>query len=115
MDDETVWKPRADAFGSSNAGRLARRLGVAGGHDELHAASVADLGRFWDAVVQDLALPFAEPYGQVLDESAGPEWPRWFVGGRLNLAHACVERFADDPAHASPRRRRLGGRGGRHA
>jgi acetyl-CoA synthetase len=101
VDDETVWKPRSDAFGSSNAGRLARRLGVAGGHHELHAASVADLDRFWDAVVQDLALPFAEPYGQVLDESAGPEWPRWFVGGRLNLAHACVERFADDPAHAS--------------
>ena len=50
---------------------------------------------------QDLALPFAEPYGHVLDESAGPEWPRWFVGGRLNLAHACAERFADDPAHAA--------------
>ena len=51
MDDETVWKAADGAFGSSNAGRLARRLGVAGGHDELHAASVADLGRFWDAVV----------------------------------------------------------------
>ena len=30
----------------------------------------------------------------------GPAWARWFVGGRLNLTHACVERWADDPAHA---------------
>jgi acetyl-CoA synthetase len=100
MDDDMVWRPGDDAFARSNAGRLARRLGVEGGHDELYAASIGDIARFWDAVVQDLALPFHEPYGQVLDESGGPEWPRWFVGGRLNLATACVERFADDPASA---------------
>jgi acetyl-CoA synthetase len=100
VDGETVWQPRDDAFERSNAGRLARRLGVAGGYRELHAASIADLDRFWDAVVGDLGLPFSTPYTQVLDESGGPEWPRWFVGGRLNLAHACVERFADDPATA---------------
>jgi acetyl-CoA synthetase len=100
MQDETVWRPRADAFHDSNAGRLARRLGVEGGYGALHAASIADLDRFWDAVVGDLGIPFSEPYTQVLDESRGPEWPRWFVGGRLNLASACVERFADDPASA---------------
>lgn len=100
MQDETVWRPRSDAFRDSNAGRLARRLGVEGGYDELHASSIGDLERFWDAVVADLGIPFSEPYTQVLDESAGPEWPHWFVGGRLNLASACVERFADDPASA---------------
>ncbi len=100
MQDETVWRPRAGAFHDSNAGRLARRLGVEGGYGALHAASIADLDRFWDAVVGDLGIPFSEPYTQVLDESRGPEWPRWFVGGRLNLASACVERFADDPASA---------------
>ena len=36
----------------------------------------------------------------MLDVSDGPEWARWFGGGRLNLANACVERWADDPAHA---------------
>jgi acetyl-CoA synthetase len=100
MQDETVWRPRELAFERSNAGRLARRLGVEGGYSELYAASVADLERFWDAVVADLGIPFSEPYTQVLDESDGPEWPRWFVGGRLNVASACVERFADDPASA---------------
>ena len=50
--------------------------------------------------MRDLGIPFSEPYTQVLDESRGPEWPRWFIGGRLNLTSACVERFADDPASA---------------
>jgi acetyl-CoA synthetase len=100
MQDDAVWRPREGAFRDSHTGRLARRLGVAGGYDELHAASVADLDRFWDAVVADLGIPFSQPYRQVLDESGGPEWPRWFVGGRLNLASACVERWADDPATA---------------
>jgi acetyl-CoA synthetase len=98
--DDAIWRPAPDAFAHSNAGRLARLLGIDGGHDELYAASISDLDTFWDAVVRDLGIPFDEPYTQVLDESGGPEWPRWFVGGRLNLAHACVERFADDPASA---------------
>jgi acetyl-CoA synthetase len=100
MQGEKVWQPREHAFEHSNAGRLARRLGVEGGYAELHAASIADLERFWDAVVADLGIPFSQPYTRVLDESGGPEWPRWFVGGRLNIASACVERFADDPASA---------------
>jgi acetyl-CoA synthetase len=100
VDDETVWRPAEGAFERSNAGRLARRLGVDGGHDALHELSIGDLDRFWDAVVADLGIPFAEPYTQVLDESRGPQWPRWFAGGRLNIAHACVERYADDPDHA---------------
>jgi acetyl-CoA synthetase len=100
VDDETVWQPRADAFGRSNTGRLGRLLDVEGGYEALHAASIADLAGFWDAVVRDLGIPFSQPYTQVLDESRGPEWPRWFVGGRLNLASACVERWADDAASA---------------
>ena len=64
MDDDVVWRPAPDAFARSNAGRLARRLGVEGGHDALYAASIADLARFWDTVVQDLELPFDGPTGR---------------------------------------------------
>jgi len=43
------------------------------------------------AVVRDLGIPFPTPYERVLDASDGPEWARWFIGGRLNIAHACAE------------------------
>jgi acetyl-CoA synthetase len=62
---------------------------------ELIRRSVQDVGWFWDAVVRDLGIEFSEPYERVLDTSAGIEWTRWFVGGRVNLAHNCVDRWAE--------------------
>src|SRR5439155_22584561 len=51
--------------------------------------------RFWPVVVEDLGLEFAARWGRVLDESAGAEWAKWFVGGRLNLARSCVHGWAE--------------------
>src|SRR5207244_2619883 len=46
---------------------------------------------------------FSTPWQQVLDASDGPEWTRWFVGGRVNVARVCVHDWvaterADDEA-----------------
>ncbi len=46
-------------------------------------------------MVDDLGLPFFERWRQVLDRSRGPEWTTWFIGARLNIAHACVHRWAE--------------------
>ena len=96
---EYAWIPPDRWVEGAHATALARSLGVDGYH-ELLALSTAEPERFWDAVARDLGIPFETPYGRVLDVSDGPAWARWFEGGRLNLAHACVERWADDPAHA---------------
>ena len=37
----------------------------------------------------------------------------YFAGGQINVADNCVDRWAQDPATAGPRRRDLGGRAGR--
>jgi acetyl-CoA synthetase len=94
-----AWNPPGEWAANAHATALARTLGVEG-YDELLALSTARPAVFWDAVARDLAIPFETPYERVLDVSEGPAWARWFVGGRLNLTHACVERWADDPAHA---------------
>jgi acetyl-CoA synthetase len=94
-----AWNPPDEWIANAHATALARTLGVEG-YDELLALSTAQPEVFWDAVVRDLGIPFEAPYERVLDVSRGPAWARWFVGGKLNLAHACVERWADDPAHA---------------
>ncbi|HWC32577.1 MAG TPA: AMP-binding protein, partial [Actinomycetota bacterium] len=49
---------------------------------------------FWDAVVQDLDIELTTPYERVLDISDGVPWARWFVGGKTNLAHNCVDKWA---------------------
>ena len=42
----------------------------------------------------DLGIPFARDWDAVLDDSRGIEWTTWFTGARLNLADACVHRWA---------------------
>ena len=45
----------------------------------------------------DLGLRFFRSYHQVLDLSRGVTDPDWFVGGQLNIADACLTRWAEDP------------------
>src|SRR5258708_15698512 len=42
-----------------------------------------------------MRLEWARAYSHVLDLSRGPEWATWFTGGELNIAHNCVDRWAD--------------------
>ena len=75
--------------------RLMRRLG-AESLGALRKRSAAEPEWFWRAVVDDLEIPFDRPPTAVLDDSDGPQWARWFVDGRINVATACVGRWAAD-------------------
>jgi acetyl-CoA synthetase len=97
---EYAWEPTPERIAAANVTRLMKAAG-AETIDELRLRSVADIDWFWDLVVRDLGLPFDEPYGAVRDSSRGIEWTTWFVGGRLNVANACVERWRDDPTAAT--------------
>jgi acetyl-CoA synthetase len=91
--DAFIWSPSAELVEQANVTRLGRAVGAADYH-ELHRISVDEPERFWPAVVEDLGLEFSRPWDAVVDMSRGPEWATWFVGGRLNVARACVHRWA---------------------
>jgi acetyl-CoA synthetase len=88
-----IWRPTPEVVEHANVTRLARKLG-AGDYRELHAISVDEPDRFWPAVVDDLGIEFSQPWDAVVDATRGPEWAKWFVGGRLNVARVCVHRWA---------------------
>jgi acetyl-CoA synthetase len=96
-----VWEPTPDYVANANVTRFMRRHGIAD-YGALVARSQEDIEWFWDAVVDDLGIDFFEPYTQVLDASKGPEWPRWFVGGCLNLTYNCVDRHAASDRSSEP-------------
>jgi acetyl-CoA synthetase len=77
--------------------RLARSLSC-DDFAALHRVSVEEPDRFWRAVRDDLGIPFAHDWDSVLDDSRGIEWTTWFSGARLNLATACVHRWATEQA-----------------
>jgi acetyl-CoA synthetase len=88
-----VWKPTDEAVERANVTRFMRAHGI-GSYEELVKRSQDDIEWFWDAVVKDLGIEFSTPYERVLDTSGGIEWAKWFTGGRINLAHNCVDRWA---------------------
>jgi acetyl-CoA synthetase len=66
--------------------------------EALHAWSVADVGRFWDTALEDLGVEWYRPYARTVDPSGGIEWTKWFVGGRINVVHNCLDRHAKGDA-----------------
>jgi acetyl-CoA synthetase len=93
VTSDVAWRPDAASIEATNVSRFQRAHGIAT-FDELVRRSIDEPAWFWDAVVQFLGIPFAEPYTSVLDTSRGIEWATWFDGGKLNLADVCVDRWA---------------------
>jgi acetyl-CoA synthetase len=88
---DVIWRPSADTLARANVVRLMQRLGTED-YWELVRRSHEDPDWFWPAVVEDLGLEFSQPWERVYDDSSGPEWATWFVGGKLNVAWNCVHR-----------------------
>lgn len=94
MKGDIVWEPSDEYVESANVTRFMRAHGIET-YEELIRRSTADVGWFWDAVVQDLGIEFFKPYERVLDTSGGIPWSRWFVGGTINLAHVTCDVWAE--------------------
>lgn len=88
-----IWTPSREFIEQTNVFRLMRRLGFADCEDFLRF-SREQPERFWDEMMREMRVDWFTPYERVLDESEGPEWARWFIGGRLNIAHNCLDRWA---------------------
>src|SRR5207302_7883002 len=79
---DVVWTPSPEVIERARLTRFMARHGI-GDFDQLLKRSVDDPEWFWDAVIHDLGVSFYRHYDRVLDESEGPEWPKWFGGGKL--------------------------------
>jgi acetyl-CoA synthetase len=93
---EAIWVPDDAHVKRSRLLGALKRWGYAD-VEEMHRASIEDPEMFWRAVVDDLDVTFATGFRRVLDDSDGKPFPRWFVGGHLNVAELCVHRHAAGP------------------
>lgn len=93
-EGDWIWRPDPVRASTSRLGRLLRSFDLPAtpdGYRALHAISIADPERFWPALMQELRTSWFAPPTKMLDDSAGPAWPRWFPGGRINAAHGCID------------------------
>ena len=93
---EIAWRPSAEYRDRSRLAAFMRRHALPT-YDALMRRSVEDPEWFWRAVFEDLEIQFYEPFTQALDTSRGIAWPRWCVGGRLNIVHNCLDKWMGTP------------------
>lgn len=93
MAKRFTWVPSKEYIERSNVWRFMQKHGIKD-YSELIRRTTDDIEWFWDAVVKELQLEFFEPYEKVLDISQGIPWAKWFVGGKINIAHNCVDKHA---------------------
>jgi len=89
-----IWKPSREWIEQTNVWRFMQRLGF----DDREAFLRFSVGRgerFWEELMREMDVAWFAPYREVMDASRGPEWAQWFVGGRINIAHNCLDRWAE--------------------
>ncbi|MBU3897264.1 MAG: acetate--CoA ligase [Nanoarchaeota archaeon] len=91
---DIVWKPYGKYIEEANIKRFMDKHGIKD-YDDLIKRSIDDIEWFWDAAMKDLNIEWYKPYTKVLDDSAGIEWTKWFIGGKLNIIHNCLDRHAE--------------------
>lgn len=93
---DIVWRPSAEAVAATALAQFMARHGVAD-YDALNRRSADDPEWYWRAVADFFAVPFAKTPDRMLDVSKGAPWAAWCVGGRLNIAAACLDRHRGTP------------------
>jgi acetyl-CoA synthetase len=88
-----IWNPSRQFIESTNVWRFMRRLGFQD-REPFLTFSREHPERFWPEILRETEVEWFEPFTQVLDMSRGVEWTQWFPGGRLNIAHNCLDRWA---------------------
>jgi acetyl-CoA synthetase len=96
-----VWRPSPQDIENANLTRFMRLHGIQS-YDELMQRSTANVAWFTEAVLQFLNIQFSQAYTSVLDLSDGPAWPRWCVGGRMNITTSCLDQHLGTPTSHHP-------------
>ena len=92
-----VWQPHPQWIAESNLKCFMDKHGIAT-YDELMRRSVEDVAWFWDAALEDLDIRFYTPYETVMDLSEGVAFPKWCVGGEMNIIHNCLDKWQETEA-----------------
>src|SRR5438094_2089389 len=88
-----VWHPPAELIAQSNL-QLFIDKNQLGTYDVLMQRSITAIAWFSDTVLRDLDIQFSRPYSQIVDLSEGKPWPKWCVGGEMNIVHNMVDKYA---------------------
>jgi len=92
--DSIIWNPSREYLEHSNIARFMQKHDIQNIQD-LHEKSVTDISWFWDEALKDLEIEWYQPYTQTI--SGELPWAQWFLGGKINIVHQCLDRHQNNP------------------
>lgn len=98
---DIVWRPTPEYIERAHLTAFMHQHGIKD-FDELMYSSTKDIAWFTDAVLKYLDVQFYEPYSKVLDLSEGIQFPKWCVGGKMNIIHNCVDKYQQSTISNQP-------------
>jgi len=96
FNQSIIWRPTPEYIENANLTQFMSQHGIAD-YDELIRRSAEDVAWYTDAFLKYLDIEFYEPYTQVVDLSGGIQWPKWCLGGKLNIVHNCLDKYVGTP------------------
>ncbi len=96
---EFFWFPSREIQEKTHLSRFIRQNDLEDLH-ELLQRSTDDVAWFTQALLEYLDIQFFTPYEKVVDLSDGIAWPKWCVGGKLNIVHNCLDKYIGTPVEA---------------
>src|SRR5512147_2359984 len=88
---DIVWRPAKEYIERAHLTAFMREHGIED-FDELMSRSTSDVAWFTDAVLKYLDIQFYKPYSKVIDTSNGFQFPKWCVGGEINIVHNLLDK-----------------------
>ena len=86
-----MWEPTKKYLEKANITKFMKNNNIKS-YEELIKRSNNDIKWFWNAAMDDLNLEWFQPYEKVFDDSDGIQWTKWFIGGKINIVHNCLDR-----------------------
>lgn len=96
-----IWQPSADYIEAAHLTQFMHRYKLSD-FNELWQRSTEDVAWFTEALLKYLDIQFYKPYTQVLDLTPGIAWPRWVVGGKMNIVHNLLDRYIGTELEQQP-------------
>src|SRR3954454_22570765 len=92
---QVAWTPSDEVTKRSRLKQFMDRVGVSD-WEQLYNFSINDVEFFTAEVLDFLEISFDPPYDKLLDTTDGIQFPKWCVGGGLNITEVCLDRWQGD-------------------
>ncbi|SFF60512.1 acetyl-CoA synthetase [Halobacillus alkaliphilus] len=92
---EKAWFPSESQIRATRLFKWMQKLGY-DNYDVFHQKSIEDIEWFWDEALKELGIEWDQSYEKTVDLSSGIAYPKWFTGGKMNVVHNALDKWALD-------------------